>query len=332
MIDAQTEKGLDIALEQLAGGLKSPIASLRQELLFLLADLEAGLDFVDEDIEFVSREQLLHRLYAALHGLQPLLDQMEKRTPAGPLPSVAFFGPTNSGKSSLVNALSGEQASIVSHQPGTTRDYLTVPSKRFPMQWVDTAGFEEVEDSGPREIAQRQTVRQWNQADLHVWCIDLSDKRLRPIEQHQRALQVLRSLVAPETLWWIGTKKDLASDSHLKEWNQLAGAFPNDRWLMTSSLSHQGLQDLQGAIERWLEDRAFESAKVLPTTLKRCDASLSSAKESLHQAIHAAETFGGDELIACELRLALDHLGVVTGEVHTEEILDALFSRFCIGK
>jgi tRNA modification GTPase len=124
VIDAADRRQLQTALSQLAGGFSQPLVQLRSGLLDLLADLEAGLDFTEEDIRFVSTDELQNRVSTAAAELERLSSQLGNRSVAGRLPRVVLAGPPNVGKSSLFNALIGSGAAIVSPQAGTTRDYL----------------------------------------------------------------------------------------------------------------------------------------------------------------------------------------------------------------
>lgn len=328
VIDAKSQKGLDIALEQLAGGLQLPLQSLRQKLIELLADLEAGLDFVDEDIEFVTQDSLKEQLRSSLDAMQPIVQQLGMRGFSDAWIKVALFGLPNAGKSSLINALAGYQAALVSDIPGTTRDYVKVRSERHPIQWIDTAGKEDVHEQGPRQEAQERTNEQWEQADLRWWCVDLSQE---PIADAILPSPALTASTNDQDLWLVGTKADLAPQDLLQRWQ--AWAVPTGkRFFVSSSQSRYGLESLEQALDEWLVDRDAEASGILPSTLSRCRTALEAAQRSIECALQAVEDRAGDEIVAAELRLALDHLGVIVGEVYTDDILDALFSRFCIGK
>ncbi len=144
VIEAGTDADLQSALAQLAGGVTQPLHALRDDLLNLLADLEAALDFADEDIEFVGKSETLARINAALEQLTALQRQLDDRTVSGRPIRVALVGLPNAGKSSLFNALAGSDA-LVSPIPGTTRDYLTkrLDLAGVPVELIDTAGWQD---------------------------------------------------------------------------------------------------------------------------------------------------------------------------------------------
>ncbi len=182
VIDAADASGLATALSQLAGGLGGPLRRLRGELIDLLAHLEAGFDFADEDIPRLATDQLDRQLAAAAETVDRLLEQMATRRESVDLVRVVLIGWPNAGKSSLFNALLGRTGALVSAVPGTTRDYLTAEleldesaDSSVRCLLVDTAG---VEPSSPasadpvRQAAQAASANQDRQADIRILCLD----------------------------------------------------------------------------------------------------------------------------------------------------------------
>src|SRR5262245_21729604 len=168
VIDASSGRELDTALAQLAGGLALPLAALREQLLDLLAHLEAGLDFAEEDIEFISSAELEKQLAAAAAAIATIAEQMKSRGEAGRLPRIVLMGLPNVGKSSLLNAMARDEAAIVSEIAGTTRDFVTRRVKIGGRECLitDTAG---VKPAGPSQdvdaAAQDAANEQIDQAD-----------------------------------------------------------------------------------------------------------------------------------------------------------------------
>jgi len=318
VIDAQDGAALKSALAQLAGGLARPLAALRESLLDLLAHLEAGLDFVDEDIEFITAELLLAQLAAAEQQVEGIARQLAGRGESGELPCVVLVGLPNAGKSSLLNALAGEGAAIVSPQPGTTRDVVT---RRLRIEGrecllCDTAGLDSQTAQGEVAAqAQAATRDQAADAALVVLCRDATS--LKP-EAPAKEFPIISSLAlqasAPTLTVW--TKCDLATPPLLA-----ADA------IATSSVTGAGLDDLQRAIAERLA-----TTGAVASTADRCRESLRLASAALARACAAAGDDLGQEFVAAEVRLALAELGQVVGAVYTEDLLDRVFSRFCIGK
>ncbi len=316
VIDAHGDRELDVALSQLAGGLGGPLGGLRDGLLDLLADVEAGLDFVDEGIEFISTERLDQRLEETSKQVDRLAEQMSSRGESTGSFRIALIGWPNVGKSSLMNALAGHRAAIVAETAGTTRDYLTtdIRIEGLKCQLIDTAGVATENDSEIVAMAQAATARQSERAHIQLFCIDstrhVNDWERQELERQQPASRIL-----------VLTKTDGArsTDLHLPA-------------IETSSETGRGLSTLRHAIyERILETLSEETGVVAGTAI-RCRESLRLASSSLVRAQQAAADGIGEEFVAAELRIALDELGKVVGAVYTDDILDRIFGRFCIGK
>ena len=177
VIDAVDRKPLEAALAQLAGGVSKPLSELRETLLNLLAHVEAGLDFVEEDISFIAQSELSDTLFHAQKTVETLLAQISARTTTNELPRVVLLGLPNVGKSSLFNALVGRSSSIVANQPGTTRDYLTaiVEFEGVKCELIDTAGIEcgapitSLEQSAQQASADLRAVAQTDFALLRFY-------------------------------------------------------------------------------------------------------------------------------------------------------------------
>lgn len=314
VIDAGSEQQLKVALSQLAGGIAGPLAAAKGRLLDLLAHLEAGLDFVEEDIEFISREALLKELAAAADQVAQVAAQMQSRGSATSVPRVVLFGLPNAGKSSLLNALAGEEAALVSHVAGTTRDFVSrrVCWEGVELELIDTAGQDgSTEDAIGREsqiAAQTQTAN--------------SELRLKCVEARTVAATVFPSVESPTSVLFVLTKCDLLDSS------QRESVFGN-ACIPTSSRTGEGLDSLRRRIIELLTSQPAES---VASTAARCQESLVLAATAISRAKSAVEEKAGEEFVAAEVRVALDDLGTVLGTVYTEDILDRIFSRFCIGK
>ncbi len=331
VIDADDRRQLDVALAQLAGGLTRPLQAIRDQLLDLLADLEAGLDFVEEDIQFVSHEQLNRRLQEAAGTIVTLADQMQSRQRSAAEPRVVLCGQPNAGKSSLFNALVGAEAAIVAPIAGTTRDYLIAELRleNRTCLLIDTAGVNvvgtlRVPSASPRDsatigaAAESMTAQQQEQADIEIICVDTT----HALDEWQRAAIFEPAPNSASQRLIVFTKCDLAPHAV----RPLAG-------IETSTVTGAGCDALKREIHRLLTaNRLSTSDGAVATTAIRCQDSLRLAAESLHRAKTVASQRGSEELVAAELRGALMELGKVVGAIYTDDILDRVFSRFCIGK
>ncbi|MEX2092038.1 MAG: GTPase [Pirellulales bacterium] len=328
VIDAHGTHELHAAVEQLAGNLARPLQRLRDELLTLLAELEAGLDFVEEDIEFISDGDLTARLQTAAAELAAVADQMSSRHTTDAASQVVLLGPPNAGKSSLFNALVNRfgaaerstASAIVSEIRGTTRDYLTaaINFAGNRCELVDTAGIvSELDDLSPiAAAAQNLMAERRVQSLVRLLCVDATCA--------EAIAQLDRSDSMPEAELIVFTKTDLAPppdpQSHLPA-------------VATSSVTGRGLDELACAIAAILSTATTESRRsCVAATADRCRDSVRLADAAVARAAEIAATRGGDELVAAEIHVALAELGKVVGAVYTDDLLDRIFKTFCIGK
>lgn len=321
VIEARDDGRLQTALAQLAGSLGGPLSELRDHLLDLLSELELGFDFADEDLPFVDRAVLHRSLCDALRRIEQLLAQIDHRLDADVLPTVVLAGSPNAGKSTLFNALSGSQGALVSSVPGTTRDYLEAicHSQTEDFRLIDTAGREAAAgtQSGPDPIvqsAERAAVRAAQRADLVLWCVDGS-RALDEEEKRQIVSQGDASLI-------VLTKADLPRRTQYQRYSVAVSAF-----------DPEAVVSLRETIGRRLAERRG-CREVLPVTAVRCRDGLRRAAEALQRAgaLVDEDEPVPEELLAGEIRAALEELGEVAGTVYTDDLLDRIFSRFCIGK
>jgi tRNA modification GTPase len=317
-IDAADPAQFDVALAQLAGGLSRPLGRLRDELLELLAHVEAGFDFADEDLPFISQDELTRRLSAAAQTVGRIARQMATRRDAAEGVRIALVGWTNTGKSSLFNALVAGPGALVSDHPGTTRDYLTgeLDLEGVRCLLIDTAGARTPAAGPDAELdraAQTTSKHQSRAAHLRLFCID-SSRALNGWEREQLAAETSDRLL-------VLTKVDL----------RRATDFDGPA-IATSSLSGEGI----GALRAAVRDAALASSgfggDVVAGTAARCRESLHLAAEGLRRALDIVDQTAGEELVAVEIRVALEELGKVVGAVYTDDMLDCVFSRFCVGK
>ena len=306
VIEAGSRAELKQALAQLAGAVTRPLQELRGDLLDLLADLEAGLDFAEEDLHFVTPEDLLRRLGKGLAVLTLLSRQLEQRSLAGHPFRAVLAGRPNAGKSSLFNALTGA-AALVSPQPGTTRDYLVrrIDLDGLTVELVDTAGWQEPAGDIDGQ-AQALGGDQARAGDLVLLCVEAGHE---PDAQERARLHQAAPPVVP-----VATKCDLER--------------PSLGDIATSAATGAGLDALRALIA----GRASAARPALAPSVSRCRHHVAACLDRLRGA-HQMVLFGErPELVALELRGTLDELGEMVGAVYTDDLLDRIFSRFCIGK
>ena len=312
-IDAVGTHQLDAALIQLAGGLAQPLHDLRETLAELLAHLEAGFDFADEDLPFLEANELQCQLAEVRTRVEEIARRMTARREAGTTVRVVLTGPPNSGKSSLFNALATDVGALVSDIPGTTRDYLCadLDLDGVACRLIDTAGIDTDEDAQPSHIDRtaQQVARQMaDEADVILLCRDCPNGDVHEPDDGP--------LVIP-----VHTKADLA------DWRDSTSTV-----VATSVRTGEGIRELESRIREAVAEVRMGDGDVVVGTAVRCRESLRGAAESLKRAEGLALNDEGEELVAAEIRMALDQLGRVVGAVYTDDLLDRIFSRFCIGK
>lgn len=331
VIDASDHAELETALTQLGGGVTQSLRSVRDSILSLLGDLEAGLDFVEEDIEFVSTEALCSRLNAALELLESLDDQSATRLPSGRRPQVVLAGVPNAGKSTLFNALVGETRAIVSDVAGTTRDVLkaVVAFEGTDFELIDTAGWEAAADD---IMIQAEHLRgsTLQHCDVILWC-EAADTQEADRSVNDQLKRKMGELSAQ--LQTVVTRCDLVDPAPLNS-DSVTVSFPPGHGGMAPIADEAGESAgrILQVIRSILKQDQSSKGELLGATAVRCRDSLKRTIQSLKAAIAASEIGAGDEIVSMELRDALQQLSTILGEVYTDDILDHIFSNFCIGK
>lgn len=336
VINARGEAELHRALDQLAGGLAKPVAQIRFDLIHALAHLEAGLDFVDEDIEFISAAELEALLSDALGKIQDLQKQIEYRNISYGTPKIVLAGRPNAGKSSLFNALLNHATAIVSAERGTTRDYVSASLKHkgSELELVDTAGLDDSLFSEIDRESQARSKRQIQEATIVLHVIDATSDQESEIHLLQSTVTQVASLRHMVVL----NKIDAIREPDLAVWQEKlklfqCGASVCDH-VSVSAKTGQGLAELQSELARRIQRlTSDEGVGMLPITAQRCRDSLQRCANALEDARSMARSqVLREELVAAEIRLAMEELGWIAGEVYTDDLLDRIFSQFCIGK
>jgi tRNA modification GTPase len=310
MIRAQTDLALRAANEQLAGTLGVELNQRRDELLTLVAHVEAYIDFPDEDIDPATRESLSQRserLETALGRL--LATAAQGRILRHGLRTV-IYGAPNVGKSSLLNLLLGYERAIVSDIPGTTRDTIeeTINVSGLPVRLVDTAGTRKGPDRIEEEgIRRSEALRE--QGELVLWVVDASLPQTIAIEPSAKTLVILN-------------KTDLGTHA---DWATYPG-------IPFSCRTRSGLEDLNRAIWEKAMGGAVSFADVRIAISARHQSHLERAVACLRNARQNLRRAESPEFIAIDLRESLDALGEILGRLDTEDLLGRIFSEFCIGK
>lgn len=320
---------LDAAERLLSGRLSRTIKAARSALLECLSLIEAGLDFSSEDIAFISPEQAAERLTSIRNDLDDLLSHSIRYESLIDLPAVGIAGAPNAGKSSLLNALLGQERSLVSDREKTTRDVLSGlwTTDRLRCVLFDCAGLMPAPDEILDRLAQQAAIEALKRCQTVIFCVDAT----KPDISEDLSI---RTLIAAPNVLHVATKADLPNPAQLAQSvDGLSESFRSD-FLPISARTGQGLGRLQDLVVASLAARqgpaAIEGHNVTALTVRHKQA-VGEAIATLDQAIGQIEQ-GADEVASAMIRSAYQALSDIERQPIDEQILDQIFSRFCIGK
>ena len=361
VIASQSAASHKVAMNQLKGGFSSELKSLREKLLTMTSLLELELDFGEEDVEFASRSELGALVNEALSHIGRLTDSFSRGNAIKNGVPVAIVGATNTGKSTLMNALLGEDRAIVSDIAGTTRDTIeeTLNLGGVMFRFIDTAGIRET-DEVVEKIGIERTFKKMDEASIVLGMTDLSRGEDSVLADAEYILDKVNACGAGREFLLLVNKCDVDESESLAAGDGHAGAG------FAGAGSEDGYVDKAGKlarIEAALREKGI-SAKLIPISAKTGDG-LNALTEALaeigrritgdtdetlvtnirhYEALVRAATALGrvqeglqvatlpPDLIAQDLREALYHLGEIVGEISTEEVLGNIFRKFCVGK
>jgi tRNA modification GTPase len=317
LIHSRTELALAAANEQLAGKLSQRINRLRDDLMHTLAHVEAHIDFPDEDIEPDTKAQLLRRLEGGIAFMDELLRTANEGQILRRGIRAAIVGRPNVGKSSLLNQLLGRDRAIVSPIAGTTRDTIeeTANLRGLPVVFIDTAGLREARDEIEREGI-RRSRESLASAEFILHVLDASEPLTKADENYFAEFAGKKRI-------FVRNKTDLPVKLEL----------PRDsRSVDVSCVSGQGMEALKDAIKElvWSGEIKAEMLQVMINS--RHQDALNRARASTQMTLDALRGDATLELAAMDLRIAVNAVGEIVGKTATEDLLDSIFSQFCIGK
>ena len=323
LVKAKTELGRQWATAQLEGVLSKKMRSVKQELLDILTHLEASIDFPDDLLRTAPAGEIRERLRNLSKSLRELLSSSNLGSIVKNGLNIVIAGRPNVGKSSLMNRLVRSSRVIVTPYPGTTRDVVEeeIEIKGFPVRVLDTAGIQETDHPIEREGIER-TKKAVEESDLVLYVMDSSQALdLEDLRLLQGLLGKIKIIVV--------NKSDLPQRLDRGELSQQIQC---ETIVESSCVTENGLKALEDEIFCFITNgRIRVSEEVVVSSVRQRDL-LERTLKSVEDAEQACQENASAELIAVDVRLSLDHLGVLTGEVLTEDVLEALFNQFCIGK
>ncbi len=321
LIRSRTDKAAGVALSQMEGGLSQEVQALREHLVDALVQVEAAIDFPEEEIELLQREELSQGVAGVIDRISALLDSYEWGRLIREGVRVCIIGRPNVGKSSLMNALLGVDRAIVTATPGTTRDFIeeTVNLDGLPVVLWDTAGIRD-RTEGVEQIGIDVTLKRLDESQGCMLVLDGSS----PLTDED--MEVIARVRGRKGLIVIN-KSDLQQRISRAE---ASGHLPDLRQVEVSALTTQGLEELKAALRDCFLDSATEPEIVV--TNVRHKASLDRARANLVEARQAIDQGLPPDIVAVDLQEARDSLEEIIGTVTNDDILDRIFSQFCIGK
>ena len=335
LIASQSEAAHRLAMNQLKGGFSKELQVMRSKLLEITSLMELELDFSEEDVEFADRSKLKALLEETQTHVTKLMDSFRLGNAIKNGIPVAIVGETNTGKSTLLNALLGEDRAIVSDIAGTTRDTIeeVMNLNGTLFRFIDTAGIRDTVEA-IEKIGIERTFRKINEADIVLGLVDATQSQedlikaarfiLGKIDDvHQVVVLLLNKtdLCPSESAEKIDLLKSLVTESSL-----------NHTYIQTlSAKTGNGLDQLRQTLAEIQQSMNISQDIVLVTNVRHFEA-LKHASESLHAVAKGLDEGIPTDLVAQDLREALYYLGSITGEITTDEVLGSIFSRFCIGK
>lgn len=323
VVKAKTDKSFDVAMSQLEGGLSLRISDIRKQLLDLLVDITVNIDYPDEDIEEITYEKMEDDVLLIGDMIEKLRSTAQTGRMLREGIRVVITGRPNVGKSSLMNALLRENRAIVTEIPGTTRDTIeeNVNIRNIPVHLIDTAGIHDTDDV-IEQMGIERSKEAFNRADYVILILDGS----QPLQEEDRTLI---SYIDKRRCLVLLNKEDLGSCLAEEDIRKM---LPNAEVVRTAVKTGQGIDRIEDEIETLVYGSSGPKNDHVMVNNVRHIHLLDQAAEDLQR---AAGMIRGNEpldFIEVDVRSAYDALGEITGDTVSDEILDEVFSRFCLGK
>ena len=321
LISSNSENSHKMAINHIKGVFSNKIKELRKDLINLSSLLELELDFSEEDVEFANREQLENLLDEILSFNNLLLDSYKLNNVIKDGINVLILGKPNVGKSTILNGLLEEDKAIISDIPGTTRDVLedTITIGGNLIRFIDTAGIRKTDDK-IEKIGIEKALNQIEKAALILYVFDLNKTNVNSLER-----ELNNDLFNKKHIIYIGNKGDLDVSKEVDLY------FSNKKLKKISANNNNDINKLKNHINNYITKNLVSSDSSIMIN-ERHYASLTNVNTSINNVKKNLKNKSNIDLLALDIKYALNHLGEITGEISNEEILGNIFSKFCIGK
>ncbi|UTW62470.1 tRNA uridine-5-carboxymethylaminomethyl(34) synthesis GTPase MnmE [bacterium SCSIO 12741] len=324
LIASNSEAAHKVAMNQMRGGFSRQIKELREQLIHFASLVELELDFSEEDVEFADRTQLEELIQKTLKVISGLIASFKTGNAIRNGVPVAIVGKPNAGKSTLLNALLNEERALVTDIAGTTRDTVEdeMVIEGIYFRFIDTAGLRQTEDTVEAMGVQRAWEKM-ESADIVLYLFDLTNNT--PEEAANNLVELQQRSGEEAVILSLANKSDKVDD-------QKIAAFQNDlEFVSLSAKQKEGLQELKDKLVQLVLSGRTGENETLITNIRHFQ-SLTKTAEALDAVQNGMQMGISGDLLAADIRQALFHLGEITGEITTDDLLGNIFSKFCIGK
>jgi tRNA modification GTPase len=321
LIASNSKASQQVALQQLRGGFSNQLQTLRGQLVQFASLIELELDFSEEDVEFANRDQLKKLTHDITRIIGSLIQSFELGNAIKLGVNTVIAGRPNAGKSTLLNALLNEERAIVSHLPGTTRDTIeeVLNIRGINFRLIDTAGIREATDA-IEQIGVQRTMEKISQSALLIYVYDAEQITIDELNQDIANLQKpgISMLI-------VANKIDLLSA------DQISILPHSEDAVMISAKEKVNIDDLKNKIYHAAIKYELTGNETLVTNIRHLEA-LQKTEESLIKVLSGIDSDITSDFLATDIKQALHYLGEITGAVTTDDLLENIFSKFCIGK
>ena len=321
LISSKSENSHKIAINHIKGVFSDKIKELRKELINFSSLLELELDFSEEDVEFANREQLDNTLDEINNYCDILIDSFRLNNVIKDGINVIILGKPNVGKSTILNGLLNEEKAIISEIPGTTRDIIedTITIGGNLVRFIDTAGLRKTDDK-IEKIGINKALKKSKEASIVLYIIDLNDTNIDSVESELKTKYLNNKNVII-----VGNKSDLKVD------DELINYFSSKNHFTMSGINEKDIHKLNDVINNFISKNLIREDSSIMIN-ERHYSCLNKVKESIENVKKNIANKSNTDLLAMDIKYALNHLGEITGEITNDEILGNIFSKFCIGK
>jgi tRNA modification GTPase len=319
LINAETDNARQAAINQMRGGFSKEINHLREELIHFASLIELELDFGEEDVEFAKRDDLRNLIFKIQSYLRSLIDSFDQGNVIKNGVPTVIAGKPNAGKSTLLNTLLNEERAIVSDIPGTTRDVIEdeMVLGGINFRFIDTAGLRETQDV-IEAMGVERTRDRMRKASLIIYLFDLTQTSPEEIQNEIKGLEALQIPFIK-----VGNKIDQADPKLISQLTQ--------DYVLISASNKLNIQTLKDRILSYFNVRSVKTGDVMVTNMRHYQ-NLLQTNDALQRVLDGMDNGITGDFLAMDIRQSLHYLGEITGTITTDDLLENIFSKFCIGK